>query len=250
MSAQSMPFIAILLCFFSYQLVVGQESLLQQAETAFQDKDYTKAVRLSKSYLKEYPDHIKAQELLGTAYASQENWEDSKEVYKKLVTAYPSQANYHFKYGGSLGLYAKNVSKFKAVLLLDEIKFHLKQATLLEPKHIDARWALVQLYMELPGIVGGSKSTAKQYANELESISKVDGKLAFGFIEEYDGQLALAEAYYKEAVSIGNSSSCYQKLVDIQLKQNKKKEAISTLKQAYAQTSDTKFNNQLKELIN
>ncbi len=244
------PFLATLICIFSIQLLVGQGNLFQQATLAFQDKDYASAVRLSTLYLKEHPNHIKAQELLGTAYASQENWEASKEVYKKLVTAYPSQANYHFKYGGSLGLYAKNVSKFKAVLLLDEIKFHLKQATVIDPNHIDARWALVQLYMELPGIVGGSKSTATQYAKELDSISKVDGKLAFGFIEEYDGNLALAEKYYKEAVSIGNSSTCYQKLVDVQLKQNKKKEAISTLKQAIAQTSDTSFNIQLKELIN
>lgn len=243
-------FLYVLFFLLYVQSFIGQEIILQQAENAFEEKDYHTTVRLVKLYLKKYPNQIKAQELLGTAYAAQENWKDSKNIYKNLVVSYPSQANYHFKYGGSLGLYAKNVSKLKAVLLLDEIKFHLRQATILDPNHIDARWALVQLYMELPGILGGSKFSAQQFAKELEPISKVDAKLAFGYIEEFDGKLEKAEIFYKEAVSIGNSSTCYQKLVDVQLKLNKKKEAISTLKEAYAQTSDAKFTMQLKALIN
>ncbi len=244
------PYFLVVFLFLFLDPALGQDNYLQKAESAFENKDYAAVISFTKLYLKKYPDQLKALELLGTAYASQENWEDAKDVYKKLVDAFPSQAEYHFKYGGSLGLYAKNSSKFKAVLLLDEVKFHLKRATVLDPNHIDARWALIQLYMELPAIVGGSKSTASQFAEELTSISPVDAKLAFGYIEEYVGNLENAEQYYTQAVEIGNSSTCYQKLVDIQLKQNKKKEAISTLKIAFAQTADRNFDKQLKQLIN
>ena len=241
--------------FSSFLIVLGnfaiaQQSNLEKAKLAFEANDFEKSIQLTKQFLKDHPSHIQATELLGTSYASLEKWEKSAEVYKELVTKYPSQADYHFKYGGSLGLQAKNASKIKALLLLDDVKFHLKHATILDEKHVEARWALVQLYMELPGIIGGSASTAKAYAEELKNISPVDGALAFGYIEEYQENWKSAEAFYKEAVQLGNSTTCYQKLVDIQLKQNKKKEAIATLKKAYAVTSDRKFSDQLDDLIN
>lgn len=55
--------------------------------------------------------------------------------------------------------------------------------------HIDCRWALVQLYMELPGIVGGSERKARLYAQELMNLSKIDGLLAFGLIEVYKNDI-------------------------------------------------------------
>ncbi|GAK75276.1 TPR repeat precursor [Nonlabens ulvanivorans] len=70
--------------------------------------------------------------------------------------------------------------------------------------------ALVQLYCELPGIVGGSLRTSRKYADELLKISPVDGHLAQGYIEEYDKEYRAAEKCYKKAIEIGGSLTTYK----------------------------------------
>ena len=41
------------------------------------------------------------------------------------------------------------------------------------------------IYIQLPGIVGGSETKAIKYSNELLKLSPVDGYLSRGQIEEY-----------------------------------------------------------------
>ncbi|MBT8244314.1 MAG: hypothetical protein HKP48_07435 [Winogradskyella sp.] len=48
------------------------------------------------------------------------------------------------------------------------------------------------------------------YANELEALSKVDGYLVKGYIYKYDDKPELAEKYYKLALKIGGSITCYE----------------------------------------
>jgi len=56
---------------------------------------------------------------------------------------------------------AKSVNKFKALGMIDEVEESFLTAAKLDPKHIDSRWALVILYIELPGIIGGSEKKHK-----------------------------------------------------------------------------------------
>ncbi|HBK83494.1 MAG TPA: hypothetical protein DDZ41_07835, partial [Flavobacterium sp.] len=70
----------------------------------------------------------------------------------KLKKSEPTNANYHYKFGGALGMKAKSINKFKALSLLDDIENAFLTAIKLDTKHIDARWALVMYYIELPAI--------------------------------------------------------------------------------------------------
>jgi hypothetical protein len=45
--------------------------------------------------------------------------------------------------------------------------------------HIDARWALIELYIKLPALSEEAKRTLK-YSSELSKISSVDGYLSRG----------------------------------------------------------------------
>ena len=91
------------------------------------------------------------------------------------------------------------------------------------------RWAMVELYMQLPGIIGGSKKKSLKYANELENLSKVDGYLAKGYIYEYDNELKLAENYYKKAIIVGGSLTCYDKLTKLYEAENQPIKAIANI---------------------
>ncbi|WP_044399777.1 lipopolysaccharide assembly protein LapB [Lacinutrix sp. Hel_I_90] len=220
--------ILLLVPFFSLA-----QSLYSEAEVLIEKKDFAKAEqKLSILVLKDASD-LKAIELLGDAFGHQKKWDEAAEQYKKLIGAKPNRANYHYKYGGALGMKALSVNKITALGIIGDVKTAFLKAAELDPKHIDTRWALVELYMQLPGIIGGSKSKSFKYAEELFNLSKVDGYLAKGYIYEYDDEPELAEKFYKLAITEGGSITCYDKLTNLYEKEGKSNEAISNLEAAH-----------------
>jgi tetratricopeptide (TPR) repeat protein len=217
---------------FLLPLTCFPQQSLDGIKTLFGDKNYKKAETLIVDFLKEYPENMKAIELLGDTYGYQEKWDEAKEAYKKLVEAHPQEANYHYKYGGALGMKALE-NKFKAIGLIGDIKASFTKAAELDENHIDARWALVELYMQLPGIFGGSKNKSLKYANELEQLSQVDGHLAKGYIYEYDDAPELAEKHYKKAIQVGGSLTCFNKLTTFYENKKQPEKAILNLEQAH-----------------
>lgn len=208
------------------------QSKLDDVEALFHDKEYSKAEVLLTDYLKEYPRDLKAVELLGDMYGYQKQWDAAISKYKLLVDTNPTNANYYYKYGGALGMKALSVSKLRALGIIGDVKDAFLKAAKLDPNHIDTRWALVELYMQLPVVLGGSTHKALNYANELEQLSKVDGYLSKGYIYEYDNEPELAEKYYKMAIAEGGSLTCFNKLSNLYESKNQPEKAIQTIEEA------------------
>lgn len=221
-----MKYVSLFLCLPF--LLLGQTPK-EDASNYITKKQYIKAQEVMMDYILEHPLDKEALELLGDAYGYQKKWDEAIEYYKSLKGLENNNANYHYKYGGALGMKALTMSKLRALGAIDDIKSSFIKAAELDPNHIDARWALVELYMTLPGIVGGSKNKSMKYAYELEALSKVDGYLAKGYIYEYDDEPELAEKYYKMAVKDGGSVTCYEKLTNLYESQNEPEKAIETI---------------------
>src|SRR5690606_8651833 len=139
-----------------------------KTEQFLANKQFSKAEALMTTFVKNNPTNVTGIELLGDAYGHQKKWDGAIENYKKLVDISPKTANYHYKYGGALGMKALSVNKMKALAIIGDVKQAFSTAAELDPKHIETRWALVELYMQLPGIIGGSMSKSLKYADELQ----------------------------------------------------------------------------------
>ncbi|HKK11388.1 MAG TPA: tetratricopeptide repeat protein [Flavobacteriaceae bacterium] len=221
-----MKFLYILLCFPT--ILFGQAKF-EAIKQLFAQKQFEKAQEMMLQYVASNPNDIRGLELLGDAYSNQKKWDDAQNCYKKLTKLAPNNANYYYKYGGALGMKALNVSKLNALTIIGDVKSSFLKAAELDPKHIDVRWALVELYMQLPGILGGGRTKSFKYADELERLSKVDGYLAKAFIYESDGQPDRAEDYYEKAIKVGGSLTCYNKLTTFYEKQKQPEKAIANL---------------------
>ncbi len=186
-----------------------------KAEKLYLSKNFEQSKVLFQNYLKDNPSSLKALEYLGDIEGQNKSWDNAIYYYKKLKQLKPSEANYYYKYGGVLGMKAKESNKFKALGLISEVKSSFETAISLNPKHIEARLALVELYLQLPGIVGGSEKKALLYANEIAQISAVDGYLSKGHIAEYFGRFKEAEVQYKKAVEISKSKNAYRVLANL-----------------------------------
>ncbi|PQB04964.1 hypothetical protein BST85_08710 [Aureitalea marina] len=198
-----------------------------RAVILFEDAQYEEAGSLFQSHLKNYPKDAKTREYLGDIAAYQKDWDGALEWYGPLVEENDQSANYHYKYGGSLAMKALEVNKFKALGYISDIKYHFGKAAELDSSHIDVRWALVEFYMQLPGIIGGSERKSKSYADQLMKISPVDGHLSHGYIAEYSDRPKDAEYHYKKAIDIGGSMLTYEKLTSFYENNDRPNEAIN-----------------------
>lgn len=222
-----------LLFFLLFSTVMIAQSSFDKAEKLYSENKLSDAKTLFEDYLKTNPNHSKTIEYLGDIAGKEKKWDEAISLYEKLKLKFPSTANYHYKYGGAMGMKAKSVNKFRALGMISDIETAFLTAAKLDENHIDTRWALVMLYIELPGIVGGSETKAQKYATQLMNLSKVDGYLARGYIDVYFERYAKAETNYKKAHEIGNSNTTYEKLYDLYLNKMKNKTKSSQLKQEF-----------------
>lgn len=225
-----MKIIYFFIFLFSIQL---DASDFERAEKLFHQEKYQQAESLFKKYLEKHPNHAKTVEYLGDIAGYSKDWDEAMRYYEKLRKQFPENANYHYKFGGAMGMKAKESNKFKALRMISEVEDAFLTAARLDSKHIDTRWALVELYLQLPGIVGGSEKKANKYAEELHSISPVDGYLAKGKIAEYFKRYEVAEKNYKQAHEIGNSKTTFQKLYDLYLNKFKEPKKAEQLKRKF-----------------
>lgn len=196
-------------------MMMWSQSNFSKAEKLFEAEKYDQAKPVFESFLKENPSHLKTLEYLGDIAGHNKSWDKAIVYYRKLKQLKPSEANYYFKYGGVLGMKARDSNKFKALGMIAEVKESFEKAIELNPKHIEARWALVTIYIQLPSFVGGSESKAIKYSNELLKLSLVDGYLSRGQIEEHFKRYTAAEQQYEKAIDAGSTKVGAQMLANL-----------------------------------
>lgn len=218
---------------FFVSFTLFSQSNFEKGEKLFAQKNYKEAKIYFDNYLREFPSSIKTIEYLGDIAGHNKKWDEAIEYYKKIKKQNPQNAKYHYKYGGALGMKAKESNKFAALGMIDDVENAFLTAAKLDKTHIDSRWALVMFYIEIPAIIGGSETKAQVYANELMQLSKVDGYLSKGYIDVYFKRYKNAEKNYLNAHIVGNSQTTFDKLYDLYLNKLKDKTKASKLKQEY-----------------
>jgi len=224
----------IIYLFVFLPVMMWSQSDFEKAEKLYKADKMDQAELVFESVLRSNPSDLKTIEYLGDIAGHDKSWDKAIGYYKKLKQLKPSVANYHYKYGGALGMKAKDSNKFKALGMIDEVKASFEKAISLNPKHIESRWALIELYIQLPGIVGGSESKAIKYSNELLRLSPVDGYLSRGHIEEYFKRYKVAEQQYKKAISVGGSRTSYQKLANLYKTKMRDPEKAKSILETYS----------------
>lgn len=220
-------------CLFFISFSLFSQSNFEKGEKLFVQKKYKEAKVYFNNNLEEHPSDIKSLEYLGDIAGIYKEWDEAIECYENIKKQKPQNANYHYKYGGALGMKAKGSNKFAALGMIDDVENSFLTAVKLDKTHIDSRWALVMFYIEIPAIIGGSEKKAQVYSNELMQLSKVDGYLSKGYIDVYFKRYKNAEKNYLNAHKIGNSQITFEKLYDLYLNKLNEKTKANQLKENF-----------------
>lgn len=198
-----------------FPMLICAQSNFEKAEKLFIQRNYTAAKPLFENILKGSPNNLKTIEYLGDIAGYAKDWDRCIFYYEKLKKTKPNEASYYYKYGGALGMKAKEGGKWVAITLIGDMKESFEKAIILNPNHIEARWALIEYYLQLPALFGGSERKAQKYADELFKISPVDGFLSKGHIDEYFERYKSAEKNYVKAIEVGGSKVTYERLEEL-----------------------------------
>jgi len=152
----------IVFLFLFTTLHLWSQSNFDKGVKLLEQKKYLQAKPFFEEVIKQNPNNYEAIDKLGEIAFNTQNWDDAIKHGFKLKKAFPKNADYWFKYGGALGMKAKNSNKFTALGLIGDVKEAFETSAKLDSKHINSRWALVILYFELPGIFGGSEAKAQK----------------------------------------------------------------------------------------
>ncbi len=199
--------ILLLIPLFSFS-----QTNFEKAVKLFNQEKYALAKPLFENELKDSPYHVKIIEHLGDISIHLNNLEKAISYYRMLIKLKPDEANFYYKYGGALGLKSQAGGKWVAIRLIGDMKDSFEKAISLKSNHLEARWALIEYYLQVPGLFGGSEKKAQNYANQLMKFSPVDGYLARGKIDEYFERYKSAEINYLKAIQIGGPKTTYDRL--------------------------------------
>ena len=114
---------------------------------------------------------------------------------EQCVAAHPQHSGCYLASGTALGAKARHAGPVSAMGYATKIRNDLLKAVELDPRNTDARFALLDYYIQAPRVVGGGKARAHALAAQTEAVNPAAARLM-------QAQLALAEKDYANAQAI------------------------------------------------
>ncbi|MBJ33290.1 MAG: hypothetical protein CMC89_01025 [Flavobacteriaceae bacterium] len=121
------------------------------------------------------------QEELALLYISTRAYEQSFHILASLAKKAPDNYDYQFMLGGVSGILASEVSQVKSLSYVRAMKTAFERAAIIEPDSLTIQLVLLELYTELPWVLGGSNKKANRALNAIQSLSTIEGFLAAGY---------------------------------------------------------------------
>ncbi len=120
-------------------------------------------------------------EELALLYAQTADYDSSFKLLEELVEDYPDEYNYQFQLGGVSGILATEMPRAKSLPYVKTMRTAFEVAAMLDPNALDVQWVLLELYTELPWLLGGSNKRAEETVERIKSLSVIEGYLAEGY---------------------------------------------------------------------
>lgn len=136
--------------------------------------DFLKAAELFRTQALARPQDSEVRLWLGKSYLKALKVDDSIRELEKAVELDPQNGLYHLWLGRAYGEKAEHASVFTAFGWARKVGREFETAIRLAPENMDARFDLLEFYVEAPGIVGGGMEKAEALAKE---IARADPRL-------------------------------------------------------------------------
>jgi tetratricopeptide (TPR) repeat protein len=178
-----------------------------RAAALFEARRYAEAKPLLEREAKKDPRDARAPYLLGRIAAVEGDFEGAARWLERAVRLAPDEADRHYHLGIAHGQVAQRGSRLRAFAPAKRCRASLERAVELDPRHLDARLALVRFHLAAPRLVGGSVRRAREHARAIAGASEYRGMIAEGALREDARDWAKASAAYHAAARLHPDSA-------------------------------------------
>lgn len=155
------------------------------------DPDYKKELKLLKNHPdRESEDIIKS--IAEWAY-DYKDWDTAIDNYERLLVDSPNANNY-FRLALAAARKSLEVSRFLSVPYVIKARNSVLKAHELKPREVVFLNLLIQLYAEIPQLLGGSIAFAKKKADELRDIDPLRGRMMQAYIFEVENNFEASKS--------------------------------------------------------
>lgn len=140
-------------------------------------------------------------EELAILYAATKAYEQSFELFDALAEAYPENFEYQYLLGGIAGILASELPKMKSLPYVRTMKTAFEAAAIIKPDALEVQLILLELYTELPWVLGGSTKKAEKTLKVIKSLSVIEGFLAEGYFYRSNTKNKEALVAYLNAIN-------------------------------------------------
>jgi tetratricopeptide (TPR) repeat protein len=197
-TVQGLRAIRVLLVLLATAAVVSANGVTPEA--LIEGGHWKRLAATAEQRLRANPNDARAHYWMAMAKFQYQDYDGAQALAEKAVALDPKNADHHYVLGIIYGRQAERANVFRQPGLAGKFKKETEQAIALDPRHINARNALIDFHLQAPGIVGGDKKRAHQYADEILQIDAARGWLAKARIARREKQTDQLESFYRKAV--------------------------------------------------
>lgn len=138
---------------------------------------------------------------LGRLFLEKGETENAVDWLEKAVTANGKSAQHHMWYGLALRAKGNQGNMLTQMTTGPKMMAELEQAVSMDPTLVDARAALLQLYLMAPAAMGGSVEAAREQAAGMLKVNPVRGQMGLAAIAEQEKDPAAAEKAFLAGIA-------------------------------------------------
>ena len=220
--------------------VLYADSPLDRAVALFEQRQYAESAALLAGVVAAEPGNARAHAYYGLALANSTRDLDGAVTHlERAAKLDPGNSRYQVWLGSIYLSKAGQSGLFKAASLAGKGKAALERAVVLDPSSVEARHALLQYYLNAPGVAGGSVSKAREQASAIGALDAHGGRLAAARIADHEKEWPAAEAAYREAIALQpDRGATYNSLGYSLLRQQRLDDAIAAFRRYVALSPD------------
>jgi tetratricopeptide (TPR) repeat protein len=173
---------------------------LQDAQKAFQDSDYPKAIQLAGEAANAHPQDPKIQLLLTKAHLESQQYDAAIRSAEKAVALDPKSSVYHEWLGRAYGEKADHSSFMSALGFAKKTRKEFQAAVELDGQNFTARQAVIEFDCAAPAMAGGGEDKARPEIAQMAQLDVAEGHYAEANCRRQKKDLPAADAGFQKAL--------------------------------------------------
>jgi tetratricopeptide (TPR) repeat protein len=179
---------------------------LQDAQKAYQDSDYPKAIQLAAEAANANPQDPKIQLLLTKAHLESQQYDAAIRSAERAVALDPKNSVYHEWLGRAYGEKADHSSFMSALGFAKKTRKEFQAAVELDGQNFTARQAVIEFDCAAPAMAGGGEDKARPEIAQMAQLDVAEGHYAEANCRRQKKDLPAADAGFKKALQANLNS--------------------------------------------